>query len=75
MSTGRHAPDEDRLVARVCLHAQAIAEHGASGKRARGINRHDSNAQSRPSKIPDEAIDECAHTGMTPSTVAGKPTS
>ena len=40
----REAPDEDARVEEVRLHADAIAEHGAAGERARRVDRDDADA-------------------------------
>src|SRR5437899_1441018 len=41
MAAGRHAADEHARIARVRLHPQTVAEHGAAAERARRIDRDD----------------------------------
>ena len=44
MTTTRHAANEDVTVAGEGFHADTVAEDGAAGKRAAGVDRHDSDA-------------------------------
>ena len=64
VSARRHAADEDALVGGVRLHPQAIAEHGAAGERAGGIDRDDPDRlRRRRRSVGRQAIDQRALPG------------
>ncbi len=59
----RHAADEHAGVGGVRLHADAIAQDCAAGKRARRIDRDDANGWSSPADLDDQPIDQRALAG------------
>src|SRR5262249_61758654 len=63
MAARRHAADEDSGVARVGLHADAIAEDGAAGERAGGIDGDDSDAHAALAERACDLIVERALAG------------
>jgi hypothetical protein len=60
MTARRHAADEHAGVLGVCLHAHAIAEHGAAAERAGGIDGKHADRASGVTPARDDAIDQRA---------------
>ena len=63
MPARRHAADEHAGVARVRLHPHPIAQHGAAGERAGGIDRDDADGAGPSAAARRQAIDERALPG------------
>src|SRR6185436_21080077 len=59
----RDRSDEHTVVARVSLHAQSIAEHGAAAERRRWIDGDDADQVTRGAAGGDETVDERALSG------------
>jgi hypothetical protein len=71
-----HAADEHAAVAGVTLHAHAIAQHRAAGKRRRRIDGDDRDRFAGAAKVLDQAIDDRRLAGaravpVMPTTYAG----
>src|SRR5262249_10559470 len=54
----REAADEDAVVEKMRLHADAVAEHGAAAERTRGIDRNDADRGTALPQMLDQPIDE-----------------
>ena len=67
MPTRRHAANEDAGVARMRLHADAVAENRTAGERAGGIDGDDAHAHAARAQRPRDLIDQRALAG------AGRP--
>ena len=60
MTPRRHAANEHAGILRMCLHAHAVAEHGAAAERACGIDGKNANRVSGFAPAHDDAIDQRA---------------
>ncbi len=67
---GGHAADEDAGIERVGLHPDAVAEHGAAGERARGIDGDHAHRGPLRAQQGDETVD---HGGFPGTGRAGDP--
>ena len=67
-----HGADEDAGVAGMALHADAIAENGAAGVRAGGIDGDDSDFLAGFAIVSGEAVDERAFAGARSAGDAGE---
>ena len=63
LSTRRHAPDEDSIVARVRLHPQPVAKNRATRERARRIDGDDADSRRAIANVRHEPIDQRTFSG------------
>ncbi|OLD02406.1 MAG: hypothetical protein AUI99_06075 [Gemmatimonadetes bacterium 13_1_40CM_3_69_22] len=59
-AAGRHRADEDARIQAGGLHADAVAQQGATGEGTRGIDRHHADPESLRAKLLDQPLGERA---------------